>query len=507
MMSTPEPVLEVRSLSKTFPGQVALDDVSLTVRRGEVHALLGENGSGKSTLIKCVTGVHQPDAGASIALGGSELSVPYTSEEALRAGCACTHQDLGLVPTLTVMENLALSGGFRSGLGGRIRWRAQRASARAALSQFADHVSPDAVVGELSRADQTLVAIVRSLEAAREGAQLLILDEPTAALPAHEVEALFASIGRLKDAGLGILYVSHRLPEIFEIGDRVTVLRNGSKVGTHEVAELDEARLVELILGRSLDTYYPPVERTARPEVLLSVRGLSGRRLQDVSFDVHAGEVLGIAGLLGSGRSELGRLLFGAQRRTGGEIQLGPDSLALASPREGIEAGIALIPEDRAAAGSHPTLTVRENITLVDTSAFERAGRLGRRAERKEVDRLIQRFGVRPPHSERRFATLSGGNQQKAILAKWMRLDPRLLILDEPVQGVDIGSRTEIYTLIEQATQAGTGVVLIDSELEDLCRLCDRVLVLDDGRLVRELRGDERTSERILEIVLTGGAA
>jgi ABC-type sugar transport system ATPase subunit len=507
MLSTQsEPALAVERLSKHFPGQLALNDVSLVVRPGEVHALLGENGSGKSTLIKCVTGIYEPERESRIVIAGQEMAIPYSSADAIRAGCGCTHQDLGLIESLTVAENLAFASGFYRGRLGNIRWREQRRRASAHLKRFGHHISPSALVAELSQAEKTLVAIGRALSTVGSGmGRLLILDEPTAPLPADEIDVLFTAIRQLRREGVGILFVSHQLKEVFEIADRATVLRNGRFVGTHDVDELDEQKLIELIVGRPLDKYYPPVAETEPTETLLSVRGLCGARVKEVSFDVRAGEVVGVAGLLGSGRSELGRLVFGAQARTAGSIQLGGEEVTLTNPTDGIRAGIALIPEDRRRKGSHLSLSVRENVTLVDLQPFQRLGRLMRRSERREVDALLQRFRVRPPDGERRFATLSGGNQQKAILAKWMRLRPRLLILDEPVQGVDVGSRTEIYTLIEEAAQGGAGILMIDSEFEDLCRLCDRVLVLDRGRLVQELTGEHRTVDRILQVVLTGG--
>lgn len=500
-MSEPPLALEVSKLSKTFPGQRALDDVSMDVRRGEVHALLGENGSGKSTLIKCLAGVYNPDPDGHVSIDGTEMSVPYLPADAWSAGCAFIHQELGLVPTLSVRENLALSSGFITGTLGRVRWSAESARARKLLHPFSAHIRPEASVETLSQADKTLVAIARGMQGAESGGCLLVLDEPTAALPESEVGELFAAIGRLKEAGLGILYVTHRLAEVFELADRATILRDGRKVGTHKVADLDEAKLISLLVGRELSTYYPPTEQTVREDVVLKAEKISGSRVKEVSFQVHAGEVLGIAGLLGSGRSELGRLLFGAQPITAGRLLMDGRELDLRSPRDAIDAGIGLVPEDRAVSGSHQDMTLAENITLGELNSFNRFGRLRRRPERREVEELIAQYNVKPPHPGKRFSTLSGGNQQKAILAKWMRLQPRLLILDEPVQGVDIGARTEIYETLEKAAALGTGVVMIDSEIEDLCRLCDRVLVLVHGRIVAELTGVDAESNRVTEAI------
>lgn len=500
----PELVLEIEGLSKTFPGQKAVDNVSLSIAAGEVHALVGENGSGKSTLIKCLAGFHAPDPGSKISIAGSEMNPPYRTADAISAGCAFVHQDLALIPTLSVMENLALSSGFEVGALRRVRWRAQARKARELMRElFEDRIDPRTPVARLSQAEKALVAITRALgDSASEG-RVLVLDEPTAPLPAHEVEQLFAAVRKLVARGLGILYVSHRLGEVFEICDRVTVLRDARKVTTTDVAGLDERGLIELIVGKSLDEYYPPEQATAREEVLLRVENLKGRRLKNVTFDVHAGEVVGVAGLLGSGRSELARILFGAQNREEGEIRLNGKSLSLMNPSQGVDAGVALIPQDRLGMGSHPQMTIRENITLVKLGTYARAGRLRRSAENRDVRELIQRFDVRPPNPEARLSRLSGGNQQKVVIAKWMRLNPSLIIFDEPGQGVDIGSRTEIYRLIEEAAMGGAAALVIDSDLEDLCRLCTRILVMRDGELIHELTGAERTRGRILDLIYT----
>jgi ribose transport system ATP-binding protein len=505
-MTARAPVLTVRNLSMTFPGQRALSEVSLDVLAGEVHALVGENGSGKSTLIKCLAGVNTPDPGAAIEVSGRPLDLPYTSPQALAYGFGFVHQNLGLVPTLTVRENIALSRGFKTA-GGRIKWSWESRRAAELLDSLGAEISPSAVVGSLSQAQRTLVAIARALQSADAGGKVLVLDEPTAALPSEEVESLFAVIRRVASLGVGIIYVSHRLGEIFEIADRVTVLRDARRVGTFDIRELDEAGLVEQIIGRRLEAYYPDVADTATDHVLLRVSGLSGRRVKDASFTVRHGEIVGVAGLLASGRSELARLIFGAQRATAGEIELDGRVLRGHDPRKAVEAGIAFVPEDRRHGGSHPSLTLAENLTLGNLRAHTSWGRVRRSSERREVLELIDRFDVRPRQPGKKFQTFSGGNQQKAILAKWLRLEPRLLILDEPVQGVDIGSTTDIYKHIEAAAAAGMGVLMIDSEISDLCHLCDRILVMRDGRILRVLEGADKTRDRILELTYTGAAA
>jgi ribose transport system ATP-binding protein len=498
-----ETVLRVEGLSKTFPSQRALSGVSMEVRAGEIHALIGENGSGKSTLIKCLAGVHTPDAGARIVIGNTEMDVPYGPADAIRAGCGFVHQDLGLVPTLSVLENIALSHGYCTSLG-QIQWRANADRARKLLRVFAEDIDPAATVSSLTQAEQTLVGIARGLRDAEDGGRLLVLDEPTAALPEGEVKALFAALRRVAADGVGIVYVSHRLNEIFEIADRVTVLRDGEKIGTWSIGDIDERTLIEKIVGRPLDRFYPAAQHKAEHDVLLRVNNLCGPRVKDASFVVGRGEIVGIAGLLASGRSELARLIFGAQQASRGSVEIESRQLTHHSPVDAMDAGMALIPQERRRAGSLGMLTVRENISLASIKEFTRGGRIRRDREDKDVLSLMERFDVRPREPERRFETLSGGNQQKAIFAKWMRRNPKLLILDEPVQGVDIGSAMQIHKQIEQAAANGAGVLVIDSELEDLCRLCDRILIMQNGRIVSELKGSERTKERILELVYLG---
>jgi ribose transport system ATP-binding protein len=498
-MTDSHAVLTIRNLSKTFPGQRALRNVSMDVTRGEVHALVGENGCGKSTLIKCVAGYHRPDDGAEISIGDRPMEIPFAPADSIAAGAAFIHQDLGLIPTLTVMENIALPRGFETTLC-QIDWKAEAERSRELLASFGGHIAPEEKVGRLSHADRTLVAIARGLGDVGEGGKLLVLDEPTAALPAHDVGALFTAIRKVAELGVGIIYVSHRIGEIFEIADRVTALRDGAHAGTRRLSEVDERQVVEMIVGGPLESLYPEAAATARDEVVLDVRGLCGERVRDATFSIRRGEVVGVAGLLGSGRSELARLIFGAQPRMAGEMRIGDAPHDPSLPGDSVRAGIGLVPEDRRLAGSMATLTVRENVTITDAGRHWRGGRFSRAAERREVQDLLERFRVSPPDAERRFASLSGGNQQKAILAKWMRLSPRLLILDEPVQGVDIGAKRDIYELIEQAAAAGAATLIIDSDFADLCALCSRILVMRDGRIVEELTGEDKSRERILEI-------
>lgn len=492
--------LRITNLSKTFVGQRALASVDFDVRSGEIHALAGENGSGKSTLIKCVAGVHQADPGAFVEIGERSMGSTFSAADAAQAGAAFVHQNPGLLSSLTVMENFGLSRGFVTSRGGGIKWAHEARRTSDALERFGIKVDPRAEVHSLSAAQKTLVAIARSLADVPDGG-LLVLDEPTASLPSAETQLLFAGLEETVAAGVGIVFVSHRLSEMLEVAQRVTVLRDGVRVGTWDANTLDEDLLVSHIIGQSIEKFYPEPASSPASRVVLSARHISGPGVENADLDLCAGEVVGIAGLLGSGRTELAKLIFGAERRTNGTVQVEGVDVPGRTPRDAINAGIALIPEDRRESGSHPTLTVAENVTLADSSAHFRGLRFRKRAERTEIHDLIDRFHVKPPDPGRALSTLSGGNQQKVVLAKWMRMNPKVLILDEPTQGVDVGAKSEIYALIEDAAERGAAVLIIDSDLDDLCRLCHRVIVMRRGSIVAELTGDEKTKGRALQLV------
>ncbi|MGW7484610.1 sugar ABC transporter ATP-binding protein [Nonomuraea muscovyensis] len=508
MTAARPPVVAVRELSKTFLGQRALDRVSFEVRAGEVHALLGENGSGKSTLIKCLAGYHEPDRGAVVEIDGVPMALPYSPARATAAGLLFVHQDLGLIPSLTVAENFAIGRGFDAAPAGRIDWPGIRRRARAELAVLGHDIPVDQPVGRLPLAEQTIVAIARALAGAGPGARLLVLDEPTAALPDAESRRLFAAVRRVAASGVGIGYVSHRLHEILEIGDRATVLRDGRLVDTVDVAGLSERDLVRLIVGHDVDrapSRPAPVPAGAGAgEPLLTVTGLRGERLRGVSFAVRRGEVVGVAGMLGSGRSELARLLAGAQRPRGGEIRLRGRVVRHRSPREAVRDGVALIPEDRRRDGGFLQLPVSRNLTLPSVRRFWRRGRISGRAERACVDGLLTEFRVSPAAPERRFGVLSGGNQQKVVIAKWFATAPDLVVFDEPVQGVDVGARAEIFGLVSRAAERGAGVLLISSELDEVLGLCHRVLVLRDGELVADLPGERLDRASLTRLVYFG---
>ena len=495
--------LQVTRLSKTFGGQRVLHNIEFDLQQGEIHALVGENGCGKSTFIKCLAGYYTPDVGAEISVHGRSLHIPFTPVDALVAGLSFIHQNLGLIGDLTVLENLALSRGFATGAMWKIDWTTERGRAAQSLEFIGPHIRPEAYVRDLTLAEQTMVAIARCLQLSENNQRsVLVLDEPTAALPREEIERLFSALRNIAAKGVSIVYVSHRLNEILRLGDRVTVLRNGRVIKTTPVAGLSERDLAHLIIGRSLDAHYPPpAEGQAAGEIVLETCKLAGPNIRDVNLTVRAGEIVGIAGLLGSGRSELGRILFGAQKRVSGKIWLGGSEIDFQSPADGLRHGVGYVPQDRLRQGGFWRMSVAENVTMPDLSDYWRNGRLHHGEERYAVERLIQRFNIRPNAPNARFSSLSGGNQQKAILARMFRLQLKLLILDEPVQGIDIGSKSEIYRLIEQAAGDGMGVVLIDSDFEDLCRLCHRIIILNQWRITAELSGSSLAPNRVSELV------
>jgi ribose transport system ATP-binding protein len=506
-MNKPEPVLAVNRISKTFPGQRALSEVSLEIVPGEVHALLGQNGSGKSTFIKCLSGYHTPDAGSGdIVVGGVTLPKPHTSQEAHAAGLTFIHQDLGLVPSLSVLENFCLGRDFETGFGYGIRWGNEARRLRQLMHVFGHPISPWTLVRHLPRADWTIVAIIRALAGIKEHGGVLVLDEPTAAFPKSEVDRLFAAIRRVAARGAGVLYVTHRLQEVFELAHRATVLRDGELVGTFDLAELSENELVELIIGRKPETYYPPISADKNTDTLLRTEDLAGDKISNVSFSLRRGEIVGVAGLLGSGCTELGRLLFGAAERRSGKVWYKGKEVEYRAPEEAMADGVAMLTEDRHHDGSFPMLTVGENITISDLRPFWKKGFLRMGDARKEAFELVHKLGVKPPDPDRRFYTLSGGNQQKVILAKWIRLKPDLLICDEPVVGVDVGAKADVYALLEKTATKGTSILLISSEFKDLPNLCHRVVVLGHGRIVAELVGEDLTENAIADAVYLGEA-
>lgn len=497
------PVLRVRGITKTFGEVAVLRNFELALAPGEVHGLLGENGSGKSTLIKILSGFYAPDAGGELWVRGSPVRLPLQVTDPPKLGMGFVHQDLPLFDSGSVLENVR-AGGFATGPGWRIRWRRERQAVRRALKAFGLQISPDTLITSLGPIERALIAIVRALEQlqAVEHATL-VLDEPTAYLPRDGVERLFAAIRDVAARGTAILFVTHRLDEVAQVTDRVTVLRDGERVLTRDTRELTQEQLIEAILGFKLTDLYPePHPPSGRP--MLEASGAYGDVVRDVTLRIGEGEIVGVTGLVGMGFDELPYLLFGATPRASGRLRVGDNSWELGElrPRKAMQSGIALVPANRRRDGAVGDATVAENMTLLMMKDHFRRGRLDHGAERREVVELMEQYDVRPRNPAQRFGLLSGGNQQKVLLAKWLTIAPRVLLLHEPTQGVDVGARRELFAKIRAAADAGTGVMIASAEYEDLAQLCDRVLILRHGRLVSQLGGASLTYERVVDQVL-----
>ena len=436
------PLLEARGLTKSFGGVRVLSAVDLVVRAGEVHALIGQNGSGKSTLIKIVSGYHAPDSGE-IALRGTAIPLPVRPGEAARLGLRFLHQDVGVVRTLTVLENLRV-GRYRTTRFGGLDWAAERRAARKLLDAIGLDVDPDTPVREVPAAERALIGFARAIQDMDHArGEVLILDEPTAFLPGPSVEKIFAAIREVARRGSAVIFVSHRLGEVMRIADRVSILRDGRKVETVATADTNERRLVTAMLGREQEALYPR-RAIGGGRRVLAAENLTGRIARGVDLSVHAGEILGLTGLLGMGHDEIPYLLFGAQAAQAGRVMVADRALDPLTPRAAMAAGMALLPADRQRQSGVPKATLLENVSITSGSRFLRHGQLRHDRERSAVQRLLDRFDVRPADPDRLLATLSGGNQQKALMAKWLQNRPALLLLHEPTQGVDIGSRKQI---------------------------------------------------------------
>lgn len=486
------PALEISGLSKAFAAQRALDGVDLAIEPGEIRALLGQNGSGKSTLIKILSGFYKPDAGTA-AVAGRDLAFgnPAVAE---RAGLRFVHQDLGLVAGLSVTDNLALGHGYTASSRLRIQWRREEATARKALAALGFDIDPRRHVSELPVSQRTAVAIARALSPRRGQTVLLVLDEPTANLPSADAEAILRLIQRVSEAGVGVLFVSHHLDELSRVADSVTVLRDGKVVTTAPMPDVSQDTLVRLMTGRALrDQAW---RQNAPGDAVLVVEELTGEVVRQVGFTVRSGEILGVAGLTGSGREELAELVYGSRPRHG-RVTVSGREIPSMQPHRSSAMGIGLVPSDRHANAILTDGSVRENISLANPGRHLRRGAISHRAERRDVDGWLARLAVVPRQTEFPAATLSGGNQQKVVMARWLRHGSRILVLDDPTQGIDIGAKAEIYAQLNEVAAGGTAVLLVSSDVEEICLISDRVLVLRNGRLVAEFAGQEADPERV----------
>ncbi|MBV8879358.1 MAG: sugar ABC transporter ATP-binding protein [Planctomycetaceae bacterium] len=493
-------LLSVSGIEKSFAGVRALRGVSFDLHPGEVHALVGENGAGKSTLIKVITGAHPPDAG-SIEIDGKP--VLHNSPQRSRSlGIAVIYQQPALFPDLSVAENMAL--GFESGgLWRRIDWRGRRARAKELLDRIGARIDPDAPAGTLTMPEQQMVEIAKSLGGR---AKVLIMDEPTASLPEHEVENLFRVVRDLKSQGVGIIYISHRLDELYALADRVTVLRDGQTIATKPMQAVERSELIKLMVGREISAIFPKRD-VAQGDIVLETRRLECREtgLRDVSLTIRAGEIVGLAGLVGAGRTELARVLFGLTPATGGEILLGGRSVRVRTPGDAIDLGIAYVPEDRRRHGVILEMPIAANATLAILRRLSRGGFLDFARERELASGFVEKLAVKTPSIDVPAGNLSGGNQQKVALARWLATEPKLLILDEPTQGIDVGAKSEIHRLMVDLAGRGLAILMISSELPEALGMSDRLGVMRGGALVGVLSRVEATQERVMALALGHG--
>jgi ribose transport system ATP-binding protein len=503
--SSTRAALRIDHLSKTFPGTRALIDVSFGIQPGEIHALVGGNGSGKSTLIKILAGVYHADPGGTITVGETTVAADHTTPAKAKAlGLHFVHQNPGVFPALSVAENMVIGHGFTTTPVGSIRWRALRRQTQALLDRFQINVRPEALVSSLRPAERAMVAIARALQD-QEGQHtgVLVLDEPTASLPRAEVVRLMGALNRFAAAGQTILFVSHRLDEVIDTAAQATVLRDGRLAGTLVGDEITEDRLIELIAGRTLDRMYPAMPPVATEEVALEARGLTGGPLHGVDFQLRRGEVLGIAGLLGSGRSELLKMIFGAYPIKSGTLAVDGRTVKFRDIGDAMHAGIAYVPEDRTGEAAFLNQSLADNVVASSISRYWHALRLRSRAMDRDARQIIDKYFIRASSEKQIMGTLSGGNQQKVVLARWLSRNPRILLLDEPTQGVDVNARAEIYALVSKAVGEGCSVLLVTSDFDELSRVADRVIVLSGGRVTAELSGSEIEPVRLTELAFS----
>ena len=492
-MENQEYILDIRNITKTFPGVKALTDVSFQVKKGSVHALMGENGAGKSTLIKVLTGVYKPDGGC-FYFKGKEAHVTKPLE-AQQLGLSVVHQELKLSETLSVAENIFLGRPFMT-KAHLVDWKRLRKEAKKLLESLAIELDVDMEVSRLSVAQKQIVEICKAMSFESD---LLIMDEPSATLTDRELDCLFNIIDILKARGVTIIYISHRMEEIFRIADMVTVLRDGCHIKTLPVKEVDRPKLISLMVGREIGNEYPKLEAEIG-DIALEVKNLStSKLLHDVNFNVRHGEVVGFSGLVGAGRTETARAVFGADKRTSGEIYIDGKKVEIHSVMDAVKHKIALAPEDRKQQGLVLIHSVNQNTSLVDLNNVCTGGLLDHKKEKALAQKFIDLLGTATPSTEQEVRLLSGGNQQKVVLAKWLAVDSDILFFDEPTRGVDVGAKAEIYKLICQLAQNGKAVVMISSDMPELIGICDRIYVMREGTITGEIQRSDFSQEAIME--------
>lgn len=485
-------LLEMKDIHKKFPGVYALKGVSLQLRPGEVHALLGENGAGKSTLIKVLGGIYSKDEGE-ILIEGKKTEI-NSVEQARTAGVSIIHQELVLVPYLSVAENIFLGREIKK-KNHMLDKDAMIKATQKALDDFGLDLKPGAMVADLNIAQQQMVEIVKAVSF---NAKIIVMDEPTSSLSDKEVDALFVNIRKLTARGIGIIYISHRMSELPQIADRVTILRDGQYIDTKNVSETDNDELVALMVGRTLDNYYTRTFNECK-DVVLDVKGLCSDKIHDVNFQLRRGEILGFAGLVGAGRSETMQAIFGLDKVTKGSVKLNGEELVGKKPEAILNAGVSLVPEDRKNEGIFPSMSIAFNMTLKVLREFMKGIHVDGGREQEIVSKYFQALSVKAPNTETTIASLSGGNQQKVIIGSWLASNPKVLILDEPTRGIDVGSKSEIYAIMNELAKSGVSILMVSSELPEILNMSDRVIVMCDGTVTGELSHEEATQERIMQ--------
>jgi ribose transport system ATP-binding protein len=490
-MNSSQILLELKNIVKTYPGVKALDDVTLKVQKGEVHGLVGENGAGKSTLIKTCTGAVIPDSGKIIIDGEAFSSMtPKLAED---KGLAVIYQEFNLVGELSVAENIFLGRAIRKGTS--IDNKAMEAESRKIFEQFNIDIDPRKLVSELTVGYQQLVEIAKAIS---QNANLLIMDEPSAPLTKKEADRLYSLVKKLQESGVTIIYISHRMEEIFKLTDRVTVMRDGMKVDTLKTSETNMNALVKLMVGRELKETYPKREKCIRDEIVLELENVSGNGVKNISLSIKKGEVLGLAGLIGAGRTELAEVIFGAKPIVKGTMKLNGKVIVPKTPRDAIDAGVALVPEDRKKQGLLLEVDIKGNISISILNRISKWFTVNKSKEKEIANHYKEAIRIKTPNLEQKIKNLSGGNQQKAIIAKWLASEPDLIILDEPTRGIDVGAKYEIYKLINTLVEEGKAILMISSEMEEVMGMSDRIIVLSEGKIRGELPREQFDQEAIM---------
>lgn len=494
-------MLQMKGITKSFSGNMVLRDVQFDLAPGEIHALMGENGAGKSTMMKVLTGIHPKDGGT-IHWKGKEVTFK-TPQEAEEAGIAVIHQELNILPYLSIAENLFLGKEETLGKTGILKTKKMETEAKERLAALGLHVDPAAEAATLSVGQQQIVEIARALSS---NAEVIIMDEPTAALTDREIEQLFKTVRALKEQGVAFIYISHRMEEIFAICDRITVLRDGEWVGVKRIADTNFDEIVQMMVGRALGDRFP-IRTCEVGETVLEVTGLAREPyFRDISFDVKQGEIVALAGLMGAGRTEIVQSLFGYRKASAGEVKINGKVVKIRTPYDAIQEGLAYVTEDRKSEGLILDFSVEENISLTNFKDLSANGLMSAKKERALFDRMKERLGIRTSSPELPVKSLSGGNQQKVVLSKWLGTNPSILILDEPTRGVDVGAKKEIYSIMNELAEKGVAIVMISSELPEVLGMADRVLVMHEGKLTANLDNQDLTQEQIMHYATGGGA-